>query len=221
MLKTNDVGNISGSTGIKITDGVFSEKKKIRSLKDLSGQEHQYIKKVFDCRLVIEFEDGRNFDIFGNFKRNGNVVEGWGGAFVLALLFENVGEHAELDANFRFKKTDLKKLIGKEIVIVNYTSGTYEKDGQTRQSYSNWNLTFRSDLSDDELKDEVFSSWVQSRDRGYPNNYEAPINSDGSTNKTSSSSAREVSTLSAGTTASERSVNDMPSMDDMDDDLPF
>lgn len=212
-LSTSDAAGSFEGGGIKITDGVFANLQKIKKVKDLSGKKLEFTDKVFDLAIEVEYEDER-FPItyLGNLKTDASgEVTGWGGAFVVAKLFEAVGETAELDINNRFKPTDLKRLIGKELYTVSYTSGTYQKDDGTKgNAYKNWNIVFDAREEEDELKGIILEEWQRSRAKGYPSNYTLPINADPSNGNS----------LSTGSTASKSSVTS--DIDDLeDDDLPF
>jgi len=207
-LSTKEASGSGSGSGIKVTDGVYANEQKIIGIKDNSGVVHEYIKKAFDIAIAIKFEGDRTLELFGNFKKGADgSVEGWGGAFTVANLFTACGLEATLDDNDRFTKADLKKLIGKSIVTVSFTSGTYEKDGATKQSYSDWNQVFAPSEDEETLRLKILDAWDKSRNKGYPNNYQYPMAK--GERPTTKSSARPA-----------RATMEVVDTSD-DDDLPF
>jgi hypothetical protein len=203
----------SGSGGVKITDGVYANLKKVTAVKDLSGTALEFINnKTFDLALEVSYE-GDTFPqlYFGNLKFDeAGAVIGWGGGFIVARLFECAGISTELNEENRFEKSDLRKLIGKEVYVVSYSAGTYTaKDNSTKQNYNTWNQTFQPVEDEDLLRAVILGAWTQSRDKGYPKDYTYPIGKQtGSTPATQSSGAQKSE------------LTKTVEFDD-DDDLPF
>lgn len=218
-LSTAQAGSTSGS-GIKITDGVYANLKTIEKVRDLSGKKIEHINdKSFDLALEIEFSDDRFPQLFfGNLKTDASgEVESWGGAFIVALLFENTESTAELNEHNRFNPEDIRALVGKKLYTVSYTAGTYKsKDGKTGTQYRTWNQTFPVMEDEEELASEILDAWHRSRDKGYPKDYELPKGK---------SSGGGLSTGSGRSGAKKSSVTESIELgddfDDMDDDLPF
>lgn len=217
-LSTKEAASGSGLGGIKITDGVFANKQVITKVRDLSGKKIEHIDKAFDLAIELEYE-GEMFPqtFFGNLKTDAaGAAIGWGGAFIVALLFENTNSTAQLNSKNRFDTASLKELIGKEIVTISYCNGTYNKDGKTGNSYTKWNQTFSVYEEDEDLIDAVLKAWENSRKNGYPKNFEYPKNFSGSPSEGLSTGAKSKST--AGKSDLTASID---GFEDMDDDLPF
>jgi len=212
-LSTKEATGSADYGGIKVTDGVYANLQTIKKVRDLSGKKLDYIDQAFDLAIEVEYEDGRfPQKYFGNLKTDASgEVTGWGGAFVVARLFSMSGVEAELDMNNRFTATDLKKLIGKQLYTVSYTSGTYTKDdGTVAQSYKDWNIVFSAEEDPEELPAIILDEWQRSRDKGYPKNYTYPINTSSSPGRTTSPASKSSATV------------DLDDVDfDEDDDMPF
>lgn len=212
-LSTKQATEKSGGSGIKITDGVYARIKNITKVKDLSGETIEWAgNKSFDLAIEVEFDEGFPLTLMGNLKFSGNDVEGWGGAFTIALLFEAAGVTANLNNANRFTPADLRKLIGKPIVTVSYCNGTYTKDGKSGNSYGYWNQVFSVNDNEQALINQILDAWEYSRKNGYPSNYQYP-----------SATGSGISTgSSAGTKSPAKPSNiELSEIDDMDDDLPF
>lgn len=212
-LSTKNVTPQSGSGGIKITDGVYANLKTITKVRDISGKKLEFTDKIFDIVLEIEFEGDRFPQTFlGNLKRDasGQVVD-WGGAFVVAMLFTNVGMEAELNDEDRFSTKDLKALVGEQLYVVSYTAGTYKnKSGGVSNNYNNWNQTFPPIEEEETVQQMVLEAWQKSRDKGYPKDYTFP--------QKSTSGSRDMSQSNTSKAGKSDLASDV---DYDDDDLPF
>lgn len=221
-LSTKEAASTGGAGGLKVTDGVYANLKTIEKVKDLSGKNIDHIGQSFDLALEIQYKDERFPELYiGNLKTDasGEVI-GWGGAFIVARIFENVGHTAELNDNNRFNKADLKALLGEELYVVSYTAGTYDKkDGTKGNNYKTWNMTFPADEHDDEekLALDILDAWQKSRQKGYPKDYTLPLASDGAKKGKLSTSNKSSAKKSSVTGDVELDSE----FDDMDDDLPF
>lgn len=215
-LKTTDVGTSFEGAGIKVTDGVYANLKKIEKVRDLSGKNIEHIGKAFDLAIEVQYEGDRFPQTYiGNLKTDASgEVTGWGGAFIVARVFSMAGIEAELDINNRFTAKDLRSLIGCEVYTVSYTAGTYTKDGVKKNNYKDWNIVFDAREDDEEIAGIILEEWHKSRDRGYPKDYTLPLASSGTGANGNLSTANHSTAAKAGVT---QDVN----MDDVDDDLPF
>lgn len=225
-LSTKDATQSFAGSGQKVTDGVYVEKKKILSLKDISGKKQTFGTTTFtpDLGLEVNFEGDRfPVNFMGDLKTDASgVPTGWGGAFVVATLFESAGISVDLNDKNRFNPDDVRSLINKEVYVVSYTAGTYvnKESGEKKNNYATWNITFGPTYeSDEDLIDTVLTSWQKSIDKGYPKNYTLPMASDGTMSTKSGSNS--VSNTNKSTASKSVATADVDFSEDESDDMPF
>jgi len=163
-------GNSGG--GNAITEKAFIDEVKVINTTDVSKQDPF----PRDIALELEMEgDGLNFTmkhtIGGDFKRDANSkVSGWGGAFPIDLLAEELGLYADKDAaetHMQAFETGiipqvmLTRLQGKTIYKVSYACGLKDTG---KIKYRNFNIVSLD-------KDKLMKSWTDSVAKGYPKNY--------------------------------------------------
>jgi len=137
-LKGSDAQG-GGGTGIKSPKGTFVRIYTIVSAEQF--QDHKPHESFTDpMDIVIELKatsDGltfeKNLSVIGNFKRDHQTRDicGWGSAFKVADLFAVLGvsmDDFELDENSRVSDADMKFIIGKELVALDYITD----QGKTR-----------------------------------------------------------------------------------------
>lgn len=125
-----------------------------------------------DLSLLLEIrkQNGNVYDyqlnIRGSFKKDlsGRII-GWGSNFKIQKLFNNLSVVGIVNADGTIEEKSLQQLIGKDIFVLNYISGT-KPDGRIK--YQLWDSVAedRTILQGDFLK---------STDRGYPKNFQPRI----------------------------------------------
>jgi len=133
-----------------------------------------YLNEVFgitwdiDLSLLLEIrkQNGSTFNyqlnIRGNFKKDssGRIIA-WGSNFKIQKLFNNLSAVGVINSDGTIDEKCLQQLIGKEIFVLNYISGT-KSDGRLKyQMYDAVALDRAALLSD----------FNKSLESGYPRNY--------------------------------------------------
>lgn len=184
-LSTKDIGGSGGGfSGIEIADGVHVEKTKIKGVKDLSGKILDYINDKFDLAIEVIFDEPDvSFDpsirIFGNFKREGGNVVGWGSAFKVGRFFKNIsGEDLNLTEQYRIPKPAFQKVLGIAVAKLTFEAGR-KKDDPTKKRFITWDLLVSLNGQTLEEAAEIMKEqWDYQRSKGYPKEY-APSKSGG------------------------------------------
>lgn len=136
--ESREEGSGSGMPGVAVSTG------KINEVLDMSKQPHPSIGKVFDCCVAFRLDIGRSFSpqyfVFGDFKRNteGKATE-FGAAFKVGRLFDKAGIKLVIGENERIPEDLLNSLLGKEISILRFVSGT-KKDKPDEPRWVPWDM---------------------------------------------------------------------------------
>ena len=146
----------------------FVQTATIKAVKPLYSNEVFGILWDIDLSLLLEVrkQNGSTYDyqlnIRGCFKRDssGRII-GWSSAFKIQKLFNNLSVVGIINSDGTIDEKSLEQLIGKEIYVLNYISGTKE-DG--RLKYQMWD-TVAVDRT------TLLSDFNSSLVNGYPRNY--------------------------------------------------
>lgn len=155
----------------------FIDEIEVLEARDISGIENQW-GNVPDLAIEIEYpgREGTSYKqtIGGNFKRNGEEVVGWGGAFPLqnliersemfkALSHQEKSELLEILSIGKVPQKFLRFLKGKILHKISFVKG-YKEDDPTKLAYS----TFNQLGWDREYLIQTFKRGLL---KGYPKNY--------------------------------------------------
>ena len=162
-------GSFNDGTGVFINTG------KIVAIKDISGQKpFEKAENPCDLGMIIKLEIGKTFQpeyvISGRFKKESDVVTGWGSALCVKQTLDNFGVEGGLTEDQKFPETLLKSFLGKEVVTLSYIRGTKD-DGKAL--WGRWNILAPAG-SDAKLRKQ-FENNVK---RGYPKDYVKPVQQD-------------------------------------------
>jgi len=146
----------------------FIQTATIKAVKPLYMNEVFGIVWDIDLSLLLEVKKqiGSTYDyqlnIRGNFKKDtsGRII-GWGSNFKIQKLFNNLSAVGVVNSDGTLETRSLEQLIGKDIFVLNYISGT-KNDG--RLKYQMWD-TVAADRT------TLLTDFNKSLDSGYPRNY--------------------------------------------------
>lgn len=146
----------------------FIQMATIKAVKPLYMNEVFGITWDIDLSLLLEIrkQNGSTYDyqlnIRGNFKKDssGRII-GWGSNFKIQKLFNNLSAVGVVNSDGTIEDQSLQQLIGKDIFVLNYISGTKEDGRLKYQMYDAVALDRTTLLTD----------FNKSVDSGYPRNY--------------------------------------------------
>lgn len=166
-----------GSVANSFMKNAFIDEIEVLAVKDVSGIENQW-GTVPDLAIEIEYpgKTGNAFKqtVGGNFKRNGDEIIGWGGAFPL----QNLIERSEMFRSFKQEEKlgfltmlqmgkvpgkFLQFLKGKILHKISFVKG-YKEDDPTKLAYSTFNQ-----LGWD--RDILIASFKKGLQKGFPRTY--------------------------------------------------
>ena len=146
----------------------FIQTASIKAVKPLYSNEVFGITWDIDLLLLLEVrkQNGSTYDyqlnIRGNFRKDssGRII-GWGSNFKIQKLFNNLSAVGVINSDGSIDEKSLQQLIGKDIFVLNYISGTREDGRLKYQMYDAVALDRTTLLAD----------FNKSVDSGYPRNY--------------------------------------------------
>ena len=150
----------------------FIQTANIKAVKPLYQNEVFGILWDIDLCLLLEVkkQDGSTFDyqlnIRGTFKKDdsGRII-GWGSNFKIQKLFNNLSIVGLINSDGTIDDKGLQQLIGKDVFVLNYISGTKE-DGRIK--YQMYDAVAQD-------RESILSDFLKSVDRGYPRNYNPDV----------------------------------------------
>lgn len=152
----------------------YIQKAVIKGVQAAYNNEVFGIKWDIDLSVLLEVlkKNGGTYNYTMNIRVNfyrdavGNVT-GWGSAFKISRLFEKLNITGKLSREGVIPDSYLKELIGKEICVLFYRSGSRENGSSKFQA---WDVV-------DVDKESLLSEFDFAQLRGYPKNF-YPINQD-------------------------------------------
>jgi hypothetical protein len=158
-----------------IATGVFVNKVKIASIKDVSGVTDQW-NNTYDLSLEVKLDIGKDFE--PTFRVKGNLEfdpishqpKSFGTARSIGDFFQQLGITLELDEHNRIPAAQLQQAVGKEFYRLQYVSGQKD-DGKLR--YSDYSQIVGADKSPQALY-TIFQKGL-AREKPYPNNFHPEI----------------------------------------------
>lgn len=146
----------------------FIQKAIIKGAQPLYKNQAFGIKWDIDVALLLDVfrKDGSTYEYHlncrSNFKRNssGSII-GWGSALKIQKLFRNLFVSAMVQPDGTIPPENWRKLIGKEVYVLSYVSGTKENGSNKFQM---WDILAGS-------RQELELEFKTSNERGYPRNY--------------------------------------------------
>jgi hypothetical protein len=158
-------GGSSASDG----SGIYIGKGKVVAMKDISGKlPFEKADTPCDIGMVFLLEVGQSFQpefsVHGKFKKENDVVKGWGGATCVKMTLDNFGIEGGLTESNTFPDGLLQSFIGKEVRTLSYIRG--EKDGKIQ--WGRWNV-----LAPAGKEDQLKKQFELSVKKGYPKDFKS------------------------------------------------
>ena len=131
---------LEGGTGMFVQQGIIKEF-------ELNENANDQFQKDFDYIMTVEVEgkEGETYDkkifVSGKLYKDGSIPTNWTHLLLACGIMDNPDKDIIVDqfGTGQYSEELRDFFVGKSIKFLNYVSGTYEKDGQTRPSYRVWN----------------------------------------------------------------------------------
>lgn len=182
-LSTKDVSGASGggnSMGTEIANGVYVAKTKIKRVLNISGKPLEYFREpqAFDLAVRVEFNEPDlsfvpSIDIYGNFKKEGGEIIGWGSAFKVGRFFRELGIVDELTDDQKIPSEWLGQCAGRQVMKITYAAGM-QNNNPTKVKWVTWDLLVDCSVSRNEQEaiEVMKEQWEFQIAQGYPKNYD-------------------------------------------------
>lgn len=173
------------SNSIKVGEGVYVIHNTVKGARveyNTSMIENSQYKDDIALRMLLNV-DGKDWDkelyIGGNFKREGSPqggtpqISGWGSAFRVARVFDELGIEGTL-VDGRFEQSAIEMLIGRELFYLQYVRG-FNNEGKV--AYADYRLV-GAQRENEEPKDtaeRLFKMFSDDLQGGYISNYDPSV----------------------------------------------